>query len=61
MIHLRIMYDSKEERVEAIRLTKYLMKMMERRGYNVQTNLKIYKNKKNQGGRIYLNIVRKQS
>jgi len=58
MITLRLMYSEKEERREALKLAKLLMKTLEKKGYAVKTNLKVYKNRKNGGGRIYLSLER---
>lgn len=59
MISLRLMYSEKEERREALRLAKLLVKTLEKKGYAVKTDLKVYKNRKNSGGRIYLSLERK--
>ncbi|MEM3964411.1 MAG: hypothetical protein QW584_01645 [Thermofilaceae archaeon] len=58
MISLRLMYSEKEERREALRLAKLLVKTLEKKGYAVKTDLKVYKNRKNSGGRIYLSLER---
>ncbi|MEM1695161.1 MAG: hypothetical protein QXU26_01550 [Thermofilaceae archaeon] len=58
MITLRLMYSEKEERREALKLAKLLVKTLEKKGYDVKTNLKVYKNRKNSGGRIYLSLER---
>uniref|UniRef100_A0A7C4H7P6 Uncharacterized protein n=1 Tax=Ignisphaera aggregans TaxID=334771 RepID=A0A7C4H7P6_9CREN len=59
MITIRLMYSEKNEKKEALKLAKYLVKMLEKKGYNVKSNSKIYRNKKNNGGRIYISLEKK--
>ncbi|MEM1694283.1 MAG: hypothetical protein QXE75_03625 [Sulfolobales archaeon] len=56
MISLRLMYSDKDERKEALKLAKFLMRVLEKRGYIVKSNMKMYKNRRNDGGRIYISL-----
>ncbi|MEM1829930.1 MAG: hypothetical protein QXH21_08210 [Ignisphaera sp.] len=56
MISLRLMYSDKDERKEVLKLAKFLMRVLEKRGYIVKSNMKMYKNRRNDGGRIYISL-----
>lgn len=56
MISLRLMYNEKEEKKKALKLAKLLIETLEKKGYVVKTNMKIYRNRKNSGGRIYISL-----
>lgn len=55
MIRIRISYDDRCEKGEALKLVDYLVEAL-RSKYSVYTSKKIYKNSKNSGGRIYMNL-----
>lgn len=59
MLRIRVSYDDKTERDEALRLVKYLVKVLDTK-YDVYTSGKVYKNRKNTGGRIYMNVTPKK-
>lgn len=52
---IRVSFDDHRERVDAIRLARYLVKVLNRR-YRVRTTYKVYKNRENSGGRIYIDV-----
>lgn len=56
MISLRLMYNEKEEKKKALKLAKLLIETLEKKGYVAKTNMKIYRNRKNSGGRIYISL-----
>lgn len=57
MLRIRISYDDKAEKGEALRLVRYLVKVLSTK-YDVYTS-KVYRNRKNSGGRLYMNLVPK--
>lgn len=59
MLHIRVSYDYSSEKAEAQKLVKYLMKMLSSK-YDVQSSGKVYRNRRNSGGRIYLNVKPKR-
>lgn len=59
MLHVRISYDDSSEKEYAIELTKYIVKALSSK-YDVETSWKVYKNRRNTGGRIYLNVKPKK-
>lgn len=56
MIQLRVMFTEKEERKDAMRIAKKIASALSKR-YSVTISKKVYKNRKNNGGRIYMVVV----
>lgn len=59
-MHIRISYDDSSEKDEALKLVKYLVKVLGSK-YTVYASKKVYRNRKNSGGRIYINLAPKGS
>lgn len=55
MIQIRVLYTDKDEKREALRVVRRIVRAISKR-YEVSTNMKVYKNKRNTGGRIYLTV-----
>lgn len=55
MIQIRVLYTDKDEKREALKVVRRIVRAISKR-YEVSTNMKVYRNKRNTGGRIYLTV-----